>query len=109
MRVLHFVHHIGIGQVSEHLCGPPPVVSGDHPVAGGGDGHAALPQRPARPIGGHPGRSVGQETDPVAPLDLPAWCHLTGRTYLGPVPGAGRPAYAVQVRANGVPTDPAHP
>ncbi|WP_406164963.1 sulfurtransferase TusA family protein [Streptomyces sp. NBC_00996] len=26
-------------------------------------------------------------TDPAAPLDLAAWCHLTGHTYLGPVPG----------------------
>jgi tRNA 2-thiouridine synthesizing protein A len=26
-------------------------------------------------------------TDPAAPLDLPAWCHLTGHAYLGPVPG----------------------
>lgn len=24
-------------------------------------------------------------TDPAAPIDLPAWCHLTGHTYLGPV------------------------
>ncbi|MFD5559957.1 sulfurtransferase TusA family protein [Kitasatospora griseola] len=24
-------------------------------------------------------------TDPAAPLDLPAWCHLTGHHYLGPV------------------------
>jgi len=23
--------------------------------------------------------------DPAAPLDLAAWCHLTGHTYLGPV------------------------
>jgi len=22
-------------------------------------------------------------TDPAAPLDLPAWCHLTGHSYLG--------------------------
>ncbi|MFJ8390856.1 sulfurtransferase TusA family protein [Streptomyces sp. NPDC094438] len=25
-------------------------------------------------------------TDPAAPLDLPAWCHMTGHTYLGPAP-----------------------
>ncbi|MBQ0986059.1 sulfurtransferase TusA family protein [Streptomyces sp. F63] len=36
-------------------------------------------------------------TDPAAPLDLPAWCHLTGHTYLGPVPGTPRPAYALRV------------
>lgn len=23
-------------------------------------------------------------SDPAAPIDLPAWCHLTGHTYLGP-------------------------
>jgi tRNA 2-thiouridine synthesizing protein A len=28
-------------------------------------------------------------THPAAPLDLPAWCHLTGHTYLGPVTTAG--------------------
>ena len=38
-------------------------------------------------------------TDPAAPLDLPAWCHLTGHTYLGPLPTASRPTYAIQVRA----------
>lgn len=26
-------------------------------------------------------------SDPAAPLDLPAWCHLTGHAYLGPAPG----------------------
>jgi tRNA 2-thiouridine synthesizing protein A len=25
-------------------------------------------------------------TDPAAPLDLPAWCHMTGHHYLGPIP-----------------------
>ncbi|TDC84294.1 sulfurtransferase TusA family protein [Micromonospora sp. KC606] len=30
-------------------------------------------------------------TDPAAPLDLPAWCHLTGHTYLGAVDGRQRP------------------
>ncbi|WP_237552256.1 sulfurtransferase TusA family protein [Streptomyces sp. SID5789] len=29
-------------------------------------------------------------TDPAAPLDLPAWCHMTGHTYLGPAPANGR-------------------
>ncbi|MEO5876285.1 MAG: hypothetical protein ABIS86_21770 [Streptosporangiaceae bacterium] len=24
-------------------------------------------------------------TDPAAPIDLPAWCHLTGHTYLGAI------------------------
>ncbi|MFG3214706.1 sulfurtransferase TusA family protein [Streptomyces tendae] len=35
-------------------------------------------------------------TDPAAPLDLPAWCHMTGHTYLGPVPGE-RPVYALEL------------
>ncbi len=48
-------------------------------------------------------------TDPAAPLDLPAWCHLTGHTYLGPVPASDRPTYAVQVAAGAAVTDPDHP
>jgi tRNA 2-thiouridine synthesizing protein A len=47
-------------------------------------------------------------TDPAAPLDLPAWCHLTGHTYLGPVPGE-RPTYAVRVTRGAVLTDPWSP
>jgi tRNA 2-thiouridine synthesizing protein A len=43
-------------------------------------------------------------TDPVAPIDLPAWCHLTGHVYLGPVPGADTPTYALQVAADPSPT-----
>ncbi|WP_307797998.1 sulfurtransferase TusA family protein [Actinoplanes flavus] len=42
--------------------------------------------------------------DPATPLDLPAWCHLTGHTYLGPVPG-GQPTYAVRVAGTAVLTD----
>ncbi|MGJ5894657.1 sulfurtransferase TusA family protein [Streptomyces niveiscabiei] len=38
-------------------------------------------------------------TDPAAPLDLPAWCHLTGHDYLGLVPGA-RPTYSLRLRAD---------
>ncbi|GAT69807.1 sulfurtransferase tusA [Planomonospora sphaerica] len=38
--------------------------------------------------------------DPAAPIDLPAWCHLTGHTYLGPVGAyAPRAAYALAVAA----------
>ena len=38
--------------------------------------------------GAPPGTLVHlRATDPAAPLDLAAWCHLTGHTYLGPVPG----------------------
>ncbi|WP_436531040.1 sulfurtransferase TusA family protein [Actinoplanes sp. HUAS TT8] len=47
-------------------------------------------------------------TDPAAPLDLPAWCHLTGHEYLGPVAG-DRPTYAVRVAADATPTDAARP
>lgn len=47
-------------------------------------------------------------TDPAAPLDLPAWCHLTGHEYLGPVAGE-RPAYAVRVAEAATPTDPRSP
>jgi tRNA 2-thiouridine synthesizing protein A len=47
-------------------------------------------------------------TDPAAPLDLPAWCHLTGHTYLGPVPGE-QPTYAMQVVGTAVLTDPRSP
>jgi tRNA 2-thiouridine synthesizing protein A len=45
-------------------------------------------------------------TDPAAPLDLPAWCHLTDHTYLGPVPGTDRPIYAVQTTVAARVTDP---
>lgn len=38
-------------------------------------------------------------TDPAAPLDLPAWCHMTGHDYLGPVPG-DRSVYALRISAD---------
>nr|WP_184947943.1 sulfurtransferase TusA family protein [Planomonospora venezuelensis] len=39
--------------------------------------------------------------DPAAPIDLPAWCHLTGHTYLGPTSAyAPRAAYALAVAAD---------
>nr|WP_260407807.1 sulfurtransferase TusA family protein [Planomonospora venezuelensis] len=38
--------------------------------------------------------------DPAAPIDLPAWCHLTGHAYLGPVDDhAPRAAYGIAVAA----------
>ncbi|MDT0467266.1 sulfurtransferase TusA family protein [Streptomyces gibsoniae] len=43
-------------------------------------------------------------TDPAAPLDLPAWCHMTGHHYLGPVLGDHRPVYALRLSANARPT-----
>ncbi|MFC4907641.1 sulfurtransferase TusA family protein [Actinomadura gamaensis] len=41
-------------------------------------------------------------SDPAAPIDLPAWCHLTGHHYLGPLPRDG--AYALRVAADARPT-----
>lgn len=48
-------------------------------------------------------------TDPAAPLDLPAWCHLTGHTYLGALPSGPRPVYALRVTATARRTDTANP
>ncbi|GGY50022.1 hypothetical protein GCM10010363_33630 [Streptomyces omiyaensis] len=38
-------------------------------------------------------------TDPAAPLDLPAWCHMVGHDYLGPLPGS-QPVYGIRLTAN---------
>lgn len=39
--------------------------------------------------------------DPAAPLDIPAWCHLTGHRYLGPgVQPDGRAHYDLEVAAD---------
>lgn len=39
-------------------------------------------------------------TDPAAPLDVPAWCHLTGHKFLGQQRTAeGRPGYDIRVSA----------
>ncbi len=49
-------------------------------------------------------------TDPAAPLDIPAWCHLTGHTYLGPGQlDDGRPHYDLEVCAGAVGTGPGQP
>ncbi|WP_433333867.1 sulfurtransferase TusA family protein [Spirillospora sp. CA-294931] len=49
-------------------------------------------------------------SDPAAPLDLPAWCHLTGHHYLGPIPAVGgTPGYALRVNASARPTQPDAP
>ncbi|MEU7567123.1 sulfurtransferase TusA family protein [Streptomyces fradiae] len=56
----------------------------------------------ARVAGAEPGTVVHVvATDPAAPLDLPAWCHMTGHTYLGPVAGAAgdRTVYALRLSA----------
>ncbi|WP_026411107.1 sulfurtransferase TusA family protein [Actinomadura oligospora] len=49
-------------------------------------------------------------SDPAAPIDLPAWCHLTGHHYLGPLPESpGTPGYALRVAADARPTRPDSP
>jgi tRNA 2-thiouridine synthesizing protein A len=49
-------------------------------------------------------------TDPTAPIDLAAWCHLTGHLYLGPLPATGDiPGYALQTADRARSTDPASP
>ncbi|MBH5338364.1 sulfurtransferase TusA family protein [Streptomyces pactum] len=65
----------------------------------------------ARIAGAAPGTVVHViATDPAAPLDLPAWCHMTGHHYLGPVPSdPGRPVYALRLSADAHPTRPDAP
>lgn len=48
-------------------------------------------------------------SDPVAPIDLPAWCHMTGHEYVGRVRGRDVPTFAVRVAATGVRTMPGRP
>ncbi|MFD4658082.1 sulfurtransferase TusA family protein [Kitasatospora sp. NPDC058444] len=52
-----------------------------------------------------------QTTDPAAPLDLPAWCHLTGHAYLGQVPyeATDREVYALRLTSAPVRTRPDRP
>lgn len=50
-----------------------------------------------------------ETTDPIAPIDLPAWCRITGHEYLGPVADEGIPRYGVRVRVGAKATDPAFP
>jgi tRNA 2-thiouridine synthesizing protein A len=61
-------------------------------------------------IGGAEPRTVVHviATDPAAPLDLPAWCHMTGHMYLGPVPG-DRPVYSLRLSADAHATRPDAP
>jgi tRNA 2-thiouridine synthesizing protein A len=46
-------------------------------------------------------------SDPAAPADPPAWCHLTGHACLGAVPAM--PTYALRTISAPVTTDPASP
>jgi TusA-related sulfurtransferase len=48
-------------------------------------------------------------TDPVAPIDLRAWCHMTGHHYLGPVSGGEQPTYALRLTADLRSTHPDKP
>lgn len=51
--------------------------------------------------------------DPAASLDLDAWCHMTGHTFLGELEerqrADGVPVYALRLEAAAQPTDPARP
>lgn len=47
--------------------------------------------------------------DPAAPIDLPAWCHLTGHAYLGPVVTGNRPSYAMRTAMAPAATAPTSP
>jgi tRNA 2-thiouridine synthesizing protein A len=47
-------------------------------------------------------------SDPAAPIDLPAWCYLTGHDYLGSV-RAATPTYALRTSSAPAATDPASP
>jgi tRNA 2-thiouridine synthesizing protein A len=57
-----------------------------------------------------PGATVHVVTDdPAAPLDLPAWCHLTGHHYLGPVESVLGRAYRIELAAGATMVDSARP
>ena len=48
-------------------------------------------------------------TDPVAPIDLPAWCRITGHEYLGVAEPGPPPVYGVRVTGYPRPTRPDRP
>ncbi|MER7812210.1 sulfurtransferase TusA family protein [Streptomyces sp900116325] len=48
-------------------------------------------------------------TDPAAPLDLPAWCPMTGHDYLGRVPDSDHTAFALRLTAGARRTPPDAP
>ncbi|MFD8751167.1 sulfurtransferase TusA family protein [Kitasatospora sp. NPDC059577] len=50
-------------------------------------------------------------TDPAAPLDLPAWCHLTGHEYLGRIPheATDHEVYGLRLTSAPVVTRPDRP
>ena len=70
---------------------------------------ALLLELRARISGLRPGTDIHLiASDPAAPVDLPAWCHLTGHVYLGPI-SAATPVYALRTAAAPAATDPASP
>ena len=79
-------------------------------VIDGGDlGCTALLLRLNRELRGIPaGTAIAVvTTDPAAPIDLPAWCHLAGHTYRGRGTHTdGRPSHRTTVSAA---TRPVHP
>ncbi|MFJ3184758.1 sulfurtransferase TusA family protein [Streptomyces halstedii] len=48
-------------------------------------------------------------TDPAAPLDLPAWCHMTGHHYLGAVGAESHTVHALRLTAGARATRPDAP
>lgn len=89
---------------------PPPPAEADLVVDGTGLLCVTLLLRLRKQIDGVPAGTVVHvvATDPAAPLDLPAWCHMTGQSYLGPVPGE-RPVYALRLTAGARTTRPDAP
>ncbi|CCK28677.1 hypothetical protein BN159_4298 [Streptomyces davaonensis JCM 4913] len=61
--------------------------------------------------GAPPGTVVHlRATDPAASLDLAAWCHMTGHTYVGPVPGeVPATTYVLVIAETALRTDPSSP
>ncbi|MFF4603663.1 sulfurtransferase TusA family protein [Streptomyces sp. NPDC001339] len=90
-----------------------PIPAADLTVDGTGLLCVSLLLRLRKRIDGAPAGTVVYviTTDPAAPLDLPAWCHMTGHHYLGPVPDAagGRAIYALRLAADAQPTRPDAP
>jgi tRNA 2-thiouridine synthesizing protein A len=91
------------GQAREPGNGPADAI---HRLDGGNLGCARLLILLRNHAAGLPAGAIVHLTtsDPVAPIDLPAWCRMTGHTYLGSVALPGRPTYAIQVTDQPVPT-----
>lgn len=84
----------------------------DATVDGGDTGCGELLLRLVGTLRTHPAGAVIRlvATDPAAPIDLPAWCHLTGHHYLGHGKGSdGRPHYDLEVGEHVADTDDARP